>query len=76
MLQAIAGGVTDLLLMIQPIQTVYKLQMSPKRKAALIAWFGIGVITLVAAVMRLISLLSMINSSDTSWTMADAMLWL
>lgn len=75
-LQAVAGGVTDLLLMVQPIQTVYKLQMSTKRKAALISWFLIGVITLIAAIFRLISLLSMITSSDTPWTMADAMLWL
>lgn len=76
MLQAIAGGVTDLLLMIQPIFTILGLQMSRKHKAALIAWFGIGVITLVAAVMRLVSLLSMIDSSDTPWTMGEAMLWL
>ncbi|KAI1861312.1 uncharacterized protein JN550_010991 [Neoarthrinium moseri] len=76
MLQAITGGVTDLLLMIQPIPTVIGLQLSAKRKAGLIAWFGIGTITLAAAVMRLISLLSMINSADTPWTMADAMLWL
>ncbi|KAI0177527.1 hypothetical protein BJ166DRAFT_600097 [Pestalotiopsis sp. NC0098] len=75
-LQAITGGVTDFLLMINPIPTVLGLQMSTKYKAALIAWFGIGTITLAAAIMRTISLLSMIDSSDTPWTMADAMLWL
>ncbi|ETS83496.1 hypothetical protein PFICI_05372 [Pestalotiopsis fici W106-1] len=75
-LQAITGGVTDLLLMVNPIPTVLGLQMSTKHKAALIAWFGIGTITLATAVMRAISLLSMISSSDTPWTMADAMLWL
>lgn len=75
-LQAITGGVTDFLLMINPIPTVLGLQMSAKHKAALIAWFGIGTITLAAAIMRTISLLSMIDSSDTPWTMADAMLWL
>ncbi|KAH6658352.1 hypothetical protein BKA67DRAFT_656549 [Truncatella angustata] len=76
MLQAIAGGVTDLLLMVQPIPTVLRLHMSKKHKAALVAWFGIGIITLAAAVMRLVSLLSMIDSPDVPWTMADAMLWL
>ncbi|KAK6850174.1 hypothetical protein PG995_014007 [Apiospora arundinis] len=76
LLQAVAGGVTDFLLMLHPIPTVLGLQMSKKHKAALLAWFGIGTITLVAAIMRLVSLLSMITSSDTPWTMANAMLWL
>ncbi|KAK8066072.1 hypothetical protein PG997_012819 [Apiospora hydei] len=76
LLQAIAGGVTDFLLMLHPIPTVLGLQMSAKRKAALLAWFGIGTITLAAAIMRLHSLLSMITNPDTPWTMADAMLWL
>ncbi|KAK8034767.1 hypothetical protein PG993_009762 [Apiospora rasikravindrae] len=76
LLQAIAGGVTDFLLMLHPIPTVLGLQMSVKRKAALLAWFGIGTITLAAAIMRLRSLLSMVTNPDTPWTMADAMLWL
>ncbi|KAK8100597.1 hypothetical protein PG999_010971 [Apiospora kogelbergensis] len=76
LLQAIAGGITDLLLMLHPIPTVLGLQMSKKHKAALLAWFGIGTITLVAAIMRLVSLLSMITSADVPWTMANAMLWL
>ncbi|KAK8058962.1 hypothetical protein PG994_009410 [Apiospora phragmitis] len=76
LLQAIAGGVTDLLLMLHPIPTVLGLQMSAKHKAALLAWFGIGTVTLAAAIMRLHSLLSMVTSPDTPWTMADAMLWL
>lgn len=76
MLQAIAGGVTDLLLMITPIPTVLRLQMSRKAKAAVIAWFSIGIITLAMSIMRLISLLSQLSSSDTPWNMPDAMLWL
>ncbi|KAI1074747.1 hypothetical protein F5B20DRAFT_425452 [Whalleya microplaca] len=76
LLQAIAGGVTDLLLMIQPIPTILGLNMSGKQKAGLIAWFGIGTVTLAAACMRLKSLLSMLTSMDTPWNMADAMLWL
>ncbi|KAK7966993.1 uncharacterized protein PG986_001270 [Apiospora aurea] len=66
LLQAIAGGVTDFLLMLHPIPTVLGLQMSAKRKAALLAWFGIGTITLCRRR----------HAPDTPWTMADAMLWL
>ncbi|KAI0007174.1 hypothetical protein F4779DRAFT_523551 [Xylariaceae sp. FL0662B] len=76
LLQAITGGVTDLLLMLQPIPTVLGLNMSNKQKAGLLAWFGIGTVTLAAACMRLKSLLSMLTSMDTPWTMAEAMLWL
>ncbi|KAK7935419.1 hypothetical protein PG985_000914 [Apiospora marii] len=76
LLQAIAGGVTDLLLMLQPMPTVLGLQISAGRKAALLAWFGLGTVTLAAAIMRLLSLLSMTADPDTPWTMADAMLWL
>lgn len=62
--------------MITPILTVLRLQMSGKAKAAVIAWFGVGVITLVISTMRLISLLSQLPSSDTPWNMTDAMLWM
>ncbi|KAH9897447.1 hypothetical protein F4778DRAFT_793540 [Xylariomycetidae sp. FL2044] len=76
LLQAVAGGVTDLLLMLQAIPIVLGLNMSPKHKAAVIAWFCIGFVTLAAAIMRLVSLLSMLSSANTPWTMAEAMLWL
>lgn len=73
-IQAIAGGVTDFLLMITPIPTVLGLQMSRKAKAAVIAWFGVGIITLIMSNMRLVSLLSQLSSGDTPWTMPEAML--
>lgn len=76
MLQAAAGGVTDLLLMITPIPTVLRLQMSRKAKTAVIAWFFVGSITLGMSVMRLISLVPQLSSDDTPWTMPEAMLWL
>ncbi|KAK8136651.1 hypothetical protein PG984_004591 [Apiospora sp. TS-2023a] len=78
LLQAIAGGVTDLLLMLHPLPAVLGLQrpMSAQRKSALLAWFGLGTVTLAAAVMRLLSLLSVISDPDTPWTMPEAMLWL
>ncbi|KAE9969553.1 hypothetical protein EG327_010576 [Venturia inaequalis] len=75
LLQAIAGGVTDLLLMITPIPTILGLQMSRKAKAGVIAWFGVGLITLAMSVMRLVSLLGQLHSSDIPWLMPEAMLW-
>lgn len=76
MLQAIAGGVTDILLMVTPIPIVLKLQMSRKAKTAVIAWFCVGIITLIMSIMRLVSLLAQLSSSDTPWNMPSAMLWL
>lgn len=74
-LQAIAGGVTDLLLMVIPIPTVLGLQMARKAKAGVIAWLCMGLITLAMSVMRLVSLLGQLNSSDIPWLMPEAMLW-
>ncbi|KAF9874988.1 hypothetical protein CkaCkLH20_07682 [Colletotrichum karsti] len=76
MLQAIMGGVTDIMLMALPLPTIYQLQMSWKQKAALVAWFGTGLITLGAAVARLVILIPSLKNQDTTFVLAQGTLWL
>lgn len=70
------GGVTDVFLMGLAIPTVVGLQMSWKKKLALLAWFGTGFITLMAAIARLVVLIPSLTSTDTTYGLAQGTLWL
>lgn len=76
MLQAVMGGVTDVFLMMLAIPTVVGLQMSWKRKLGLVAWFGTGFITLLAAIARLVVLIPSLTSTDTTYGLIQGTLWL
>lgn len=76
MLQAIMGGVTDIALMLLPLPIILRLQMSWKQKLALVAWFGTGLITLGAAVARLVILIPSLKNTDTTFVLAQGTLWL
>lgn len=76
MLQAVMGGVTDIMLMVLPLPIVLRLQMSWKQKAAVGAWFGTGIITLIAALARLWILVPTMKKTDTTFVLADGTLWL
>lgn len=76
MLQAIMGGVTDVMLMILPLPIILRLQMSWKQKAGLVAWFGTGLLTLGAAVARLVILIPSLDNADTTFILAEGTLWL
>ncbi|KAH7014425.1 uncharacterized protein B0I36DRAFT_369383 [Microdochium trichocladiopsis] len=76
MLQAVMGGVTDLMLMVLPLPIIFRLQMSWKQKAALLAWFGTGLLTLGAAFARLIILVPSLKNADTTYVLAQGTLWL
>lgn len=76
MLQAIMGGVTDVMLMVLPLPIILRLQMSWKQKAGLVAWFGTGLLTLGAAVARLVILIPSLDNADTTFVLAEGTLWL
>ena len=76
MLQAIMGGVTDIMLMLLPLPTLFRLQMSWKQKAAILCWFGTGLVTLGAAVARLVILIPSLQNADTTFVLAQGTLWL
>lgn len=71
MLQAVMGGVTDIILMLLPLPNVIGLQLSWKHKAALVAWFGTGLLTLGAAIARLVILVPSLKTPDTTYILAQ-----
>ncbi|KAJ1323167.1 alpha-methylacyl-CoA racemase [Microdochium nivale] len=76
MLQAVMGGVTDIMLMVLPLPIILKLQMSWKHKVAVIIWFGTGLLTLGAALARLVILVPSLKNADTTYVLAQGTLWL
>lgn len=69
-------GVTNIMLMVLPLPIVLRLRMSWKQKAAVGAWFGMGITTLIAAWARLWILVPTIKDTDTPFVLADGTLWL
>ncbi|MCJ1294429.1 hypothetical protein MMC34_005987 [Xylographa carneopallida] len=70
-----AGFITDLMVLLLPLPSLWKLQMQSPRKVAIIGIFILGGFVCVAAIVRLPLLLSM-NQSDLTWTAVEAGLWI
>jgi hypothetical protein len=59
----------DFYILILPIHTVLKLQMSVRRKTAVIGVMAFGSSSVIIACFRLIPLMELNNSPDTSWVL-------
>jgi hypothetical protein len=75
-LQASIGGVTDLVLMVITFITILPLQMPREKKAAVIAFLSTGLLTLGAAVARLVILVTRLKDPDTTFVLAQVTLCL
>ncbi|WZH50364.1 uncharacterized protein QYS62_011608 [Fusarium acuminatum] len=75
-LQASIGGVTDLVLMVITFITILPLQMQREKKAAVIAFLSTGLLTLGAAVVRLVILVTRLKDPDTTFVLAQGTLCL
>ncbi|KAF2844357.1 hypothetical protein T440DRAFT_410368 [Plenodomus tracheiphilus IPT5] len=73
---AVIGIVTDLLLILIPIPTIWGLQMPTKQKIGLTAMFGVGSITMVTSIIRLVILLPSLTSMDQPWVIGEGTLWI
>ncbi|KPM38554.1 hypothetical protein AK830_g7999 [Neonectria ditissima] len=73
--QAAFGCVTDLMLLLLPVPTIIGLQMSTRQKFGLLGMFGIGSITLITSIVRLVLLLPSLSNPDQSWSLAEGCLW-
>ncbi|MCJ1252151.1 hypothetical protein MMC30_009389 [Trapelia coarctata] len=67
--------VSDLILLILPLHSVWKLQMKLKRKLQVSAVFATGVIACVSSLMRLIYSIQIFNSADSTWLWLPLALW-
>ncbi|KAK2667840.1 hypothetical protein RAB80_017031 [Fusarium oxysporum f. sp. vasinfectum] len=75
MATAVSNIVTDVILFILPIPTIYNLHMPGIQKAGVIVVFGIASMTVVSSVIRLVYLPVVLASTDPSWDAAPANIW-
>lgn len=73
---AVINIATDLALLILPIPILARLQIPGLEKAALIAMFGVGSMTCVTSVVRLILLLPMLTDLDQTWAVSIPCVWM
>lgn len=71
---SVVNVVIDCLMLVLPLPMVFRLQVKPGYKWALCGIFGIGLVTIVFSVIRLVSL-RMIDFDDFSYTVPLVMAW-
>ncbi|KAL4963657.1 uncharacterized protein BDV14DRAFT_176145 [Aspergillus stella-maris] len=63
--------VTDVIVLVLPMPSLYKLQMATYKKVTLITVFGLGIVTCVISILR-ISVLSTMDFTDITYTIPRA----
>ncbi|KAK6337161.1 hypothetical protein TWF718_009945 [Orbilia javanica] len=65
----------DLALLILPIRVIWELQMPVKRKISTLSLFVVGAIGCVCAVMRIVTLSTLLNGFDFTWVIYEPGMW-
>ncbi|KAL7773651.1 hypothetical protein CFE70_003617 [Pyrenophora teres f. teres 0-1] len=73
---AVIGIATDIMLILIPVPTIWGLQMPTKQKIGLTLIFGVGSITMVTSIIRLVVLLPALTDMDQTWIIAVGSLWI
>jgi hypothetical protein len=60
-------AIQDIIILCLPMPTVWKLKVSPRKRLAIIALFGLGAIPCIAVIFRVAYTPSVIESWDRSW---------
>ncbi|KAI6370615.1 hypothetical protein MCOR25_004159 [Pyricularia grisea] len=71
----IMGIITDLMVLVLPLPTVLRLQVSRAQKIGLFFIFSIGSATFVTSIVRLFLLIKTLGQTDATWVFADATMW-
>lgn len=71
---SVVNVIVDCLMLVLPLPTILRLQIKPGYRWALLGIFGIGIITVVFSVIRLISL-QIVDFDDFSYTVPKLMIW-
>ncbi|KAF1942819.1 hypothetical protein EJ02DRAFT_487885 [Clathrospora elynae] len=66
---SVLNSVEDFYILILPISTVWKLQMSMRRKVTVFSVIGFGSSAVIIACFRLVPLFELYSSPDTSWVL-------
>ncbi|KAI0444503.1 hypothetical protein F4803DRAFT_572981 [Xylaria telfairii] len=66
---------SDLVLLVLPIKTIWKLQLPRRKKISISLVFGIGVIAVGAAVARIYFSIALLKSPDKTYGISNTTLW-
>ncbi|KAJ5980618.1 hypothetical protein N7481_007916 [Penicillium waksmanii] len=66
---------TDVILLVLPMPLLVKLQLPRTQKIALMGVFAIGILVVITSILRLSSLRTVAQSTDTSYSNVDAAYW-
>ncbi|KAF2087760.1 hypothetical protein K490DRAFT_65599 [Saccharata proteae CBS 121410] len=66
--------ITDVMCMVLPAPTIWKLQLPLARKIALIFLFSLGIFITIISIIRIESLLA-ISFTDPTWTLPSGLMW-
>ncbi|KAJ5654158.1 hypothetical protein N7490_001161 [Penicillium lividum] len=69
------GIFTDFATVAVPIPWIYRLQMPTRQKVAVCGIFAMGCFVGIVSCIRLVTLYSLLKSSDLTWTTTNALLW-
>ncbi|KAM5364999.1 hypothetical protein ACJZ2D_011259 [Fusarium nematophilum] len=72
---AVAAIIEDIVIFILPIPELLKLQLSRRKKAALLFMFSIGSFACVTTMVRLKYLVSLANTGDATWDNVYISIW-
>lgn len=71
---SVVNVIIDCLMLVLPLPMIFRLQVKPGYKWALLGIFGIGIITIVFSAIRLASLKT-VDFDDFSYTVPKVMIW-
>ncbi|KAL8404436.1 hypothetical protein RB594_009330 [Gaeumannomyces avenae] len=72
----VMGVITDFMVLILPLPTIFRLQVTTAQKYGLVFIFFIGSITFVTSIIRLILLIPTIGAADVTWVIAQPTMWI
>ncbi|KAL5332524.1 hypothetical protein BJX70DRAFT_404501 [Aspergillus crustosus] len=73
---AITNSVSDLVLIVIPVPIVVKLRLGFWRRIGVVCMFGVGGLTTIMSIIRLVTLVPQISAKDQSWSLAEANIYI
>ncbi|RAL04833.1 uncharacterized protein BO80DRAFT_209742 [Aspergillus ibericus CBS 121593] len=72
---AITNTVSDIILVLIPIPVVFRLRLPLVQKLGISCMFGIGCLTIITSILRLVTLMPLVTSKDQSYKIAVAIIF-
>ncbi|CAL8575083.1 hypothetical protein XPA_001027 [Xanthoria parietina] len=72
---AIVNTISDFLLLVLPLDTIWRLQMPQNKKWQVSAIFATGLFGCICSIMRLVASIDLINNGDATYMLTTVSLW-